>query len=132
MLFNIPFWFLYLKKLFLFILSVRVVPLTTVCSLTYHRLLRINFIPLKVLHLLSFPHPVLSLYIYYKLCMLMLIRFSHIWLYATLWIAAHQVPLSTGFSSQECWSGLPFLSPISCAVHFYNLCFRLPVVFWRD
>ena len=24
---------------------------------------------------------------------------------------AHQVPLSMGFSRQECWSGLPFLSP---------------------
>ena len=24
---------------------------------------------------------------------------------------AHQAPLSLGFSRQECWSGLPFLSP---------------------
>ena len=27
---------------------------------------------------------------------------------ATLWTAAHQAPLSTGFSRQEYWSGLPF------------------------
>ena len=27
------------------------------------------------------------------------------------WTAAHQAPLSMGFSRQEYWSGLPFLSP---------------------
>ena len=27
------------------------------------------------------------------------------------WTVAHQAPLSTGFSRQECWSGLPFASP---------------------
>ena len=27
------------------------------------------------------------------------------------WTAAHQAPLSTGFSRQEYWSGLPFPSP---------------------
>ena len=37
-------------------------------------------------------------------------RFSHVQLYATLWTAAHQDPLSTGFSRQEYWSGLPFPS----------------------
>ena len=31
--------------------------------------------------------------------------------FVTLLIEAHQVPLSMGFSRQECWSGLPFLSP---------------------
>ena len=30
-----------------------------------------------------------------------------------LWTAAHQAPLSTGFSRQEYWSGLPFPSPIN-------------------
>ena len=29
----------------------------------------------------------------------------------TPWTVAHQAPLSTGFSRQEYWSGLPFLSP---------------------
>ena len=29
----------------------------------------------------------------------------------TPWTAAHQAPLSVGFSRQECWSGLPFPSP---------------------
>ena len=33
------------------------------------------------------------------------------WLYVTLWIAAHQARLSTGFSKQEYCSGLPFPSP---------------------
>ena len=28
------------------------------------------------------------------------------------WTVAHQAPLSMGFSKQECWSGLPFPSPV--------------------
>ena len=31
--------------------------------------------------------------------------------FATPWIIAHQAPLSMGFSRQEYWGGLPFLSP---------------------
>ena len=30
----------------------------------------------------------------------------------TLWTVAHLAPLSTGFSRQGCWSGLPFPSPM--------------------
>ena len=41
----------------------------------------------------------------------LLSQFSHVRLCATLWTAAHQAPLSTGFSRQEYWSGLPFPSP---------------------
>ena len=41
----------------------------------------------------------------------MLSHFSRVRLYATLWTTAHQAPLSTGFSRQEYWSGLPFPSP---------------------
>ena len=36
---------------------------------------------------------------------------SHVWLLATLWTAAHQAPLSMGFSRQEYWSGVPLPSP---------------------
>ena len=32
-------------------------------------------------------------------------------LFVTLWTVAHQAPLSTGFSRQEYWSGLPFPPP---------------------
>ena len=32
---------------------------------------------------------------------------SHVQLFATPWTVAHQAPLSTGFSQQEYWSGLP-------------------------
>ena len=35
--------------------------------------------------------------------------FSHVWLFATVWTIAHQVPLSTGFSRQEYKSGFRFL-----------------------
>ena len=38
--------------------------------------------------------------------------FSHqVWLFATPWTIAHQVPLFKGFPSQEYWNGLPFPSP---------------------
>ena len=36
---------------------------------------------------------------------------SPLWLLATPWTAAYQVPLSMGFSRQEYWSGLPLSSP---------------------
>ena len=39
------------------------------------------------------------------LCMLSC--FSRVWLSVTPWTAARQAPLSTGFSRQEYWSGLP-------------------------
>ena len=45
--------------------------------------------------------------------LLLLSCFSHVQLCATLWTAAHQAPLSTGFSRQEYWSGLPFPSPLN-------------------
>ena len=31
--------------------------------------------------------------------------------FVTSWTVAHQASLSMGFSRQECWCGLPFLSP---------------------
>ena len=36
---------------------------------------------------------------------------SHVQLFATTWMVAHQVPLSMEFSRSEYWSGLPFPSP---------------------
>ena len=44
--------------------------------------------------------------------LLLLSRFSHVRLCATPRTAAHQAPLSLGFSRQERWSGLPFPSPM--------------------
>ena len=41
----------------------------------------------------------------------MLSHFSHVQLFATLWMVACQVYLSVEFSRQEYWSGLPFHSP---------------------
>ena len=35
---------------------------------------------------------------------------SHVQLFAAPWTVAHQAPLSTGFSRQGYWSGLPFPS----------------------
>ena len=37
--------------------------------------------------------------------------FSHVRLFVTTQTVAHQAPLSTGFSRQEYWSGLPFPPP---------------------
>ena len=44
--------------------------------------------------------------------LLLLSRFSRVRLCATPKTAAHQAPPSLGFSRQEHWSGLPFLSPM--------------------
>ena len=44
--------------------------------------------------------------------LLLLSRFSRVQLCATPQTAAHQAPLSLGFSRQEYWSGLPFPSPM--------------------
>ena len=46
------------------------------------------------------------------LLLLLLSRFSHVRLCATPETAAHQAPLSLGFSRQEHGSGLPFPSPM--------------------
>ena len=43
---------------------------------------------------------------------------SHIWLLVTPWTAAHQAPLSMGFSGQEYWSGVPLPSPRSSLPSF--------------
>ena len=44
--------------------------------------------------------------------LLLLSRFSRVQVCATPEMAAHQAPLSPGFSRQEHWSGLPFPSPM--------------------
>ena len=44
--------------------------------------------------------------------LLLLSHFSHVQLSVTPEMAAHQAPLSLGFSRQEYWSGLPFPSPM--------------------
>ena len=36
---------------------------------------------------------------------------SHVWLFVTSWTGARQALLSTGFSRQESWRGLPFPTP---------------------
>ena len=46
------------------------------------------------------------------LLLLLLSHFSRVRLCVTPWMAAHQAPLSLGFSRQEHWSGLPFPSPM--------------------
>ena len=40
----------------------------------------------------------------------MKVKVSHVQLFVTPWIVAHQTPLSMEFSRQEYWSGLPFPS----------------------
>ena len=46
------------------------------------------------------------------LLLLLLSHFSRVRLCVTPEMAAHQAPRSLGFSRQEHWSGLPFLSPM--------------------
>ena len=49
------------------------------------------------------------------LLLLLLCCFSRVRLLVTPWTAAYQAPLSTGFSRQEYWSGLPLPPP-----HLHN------------
>ena len=42
--------------------------------------------------------------------LLLLSRFSHVWLFVTPWTVAHKALLSMGFSRQEYWIKLPFPS----------------------
>ena len=44
--------------------------------------------------------------------LLLLSRFSRVWLCTTPQTAAHQAPPSLGFPRQKHWSGLPFPSPM--------------------
>ena len=62
--------------------------------------------------------------------LLLLSRFSHVWLSATPQTAAHQAPLSLGFSRQEQWSGLPFPLPMHACMlsHFSRV--RLCATLW--
>ena len=46
---------------------------------------------------------------------------SRVWTLATPWTAAHQTPLSMGFSRQEYWSGVPLPSPF----HWLPMCFAI-------
>ena len=46
-------------------------------------------------------------YYFYIYMLLLLSRFSRVWLRATPQTAAHQAPPSLGFSRQEHWSRLP-------------------------
>ena len=51
------------------------------------------------------------MYLRKTLCCVVLIHFSRVWLFATLWVLARRAPLSTVFSRQEYWSGLPCTLP---------------------
>ena len=66
----------------------------------------------------------------------MLSCFSHVRLCATPWTVAHQAPLSTEFSRQEYWSGLPFPPNISyywsnilIVIVNYKILFKLRYLF---
>ena len=63
-----------------------------------------------VIGLISFDH--FGFFSPVTVMLLLLSRFSRVRLCVTPWTAAHQAPLSLGFSRQEHWSGLPFPSPM--------------------
>ena len=70
---------------------------------------------------LPFPSPVHA-------CMLSC--FSHVRLFATLWIVAHQAPPSMEFPRQEYWSGLPFPSPVHACMLSRFSCVQLCATPW--
>ena len=54
-------------------------------------------------------HDLTIAYIYINMCVCVLSHFSRVQLFESIWTAARQAALSTGFSRQEYWSGLPCL-----------------------
>ena len=62
--------------------------------------------------------------------LLLLSHFSRVQLCATPEMAAHQTPLSLGFSRQEYWSGLPFPSPMHAGMLSRFSCVRLCATPW--
>jgi len=73
-----------------------------------------QFLPLGSLHLPNAATKNDDLVCYWGMLLLLLLllsRFSRVWLCASPQTAAHQTPPSLGFSRQEHWSGLPFPSP---------------------
>ena len=73
-----------------------------------------HFLSLKAkttgVFIISFPGPTIQSLPHIQFSSVQLL--SHVQLFATLGAVAHQAPLSTGFSRQEHWSGLPFPSPM--------------------
>ena len=61
----------------------------------------------------------------------MLSRFSCVWLFATLWTIACQVPLSMGFSRQQYWSGSPCPPPGNLPYLGMNPCL-LCLLHWHE
>ena len=73
--------------------------------------IRFTIVIISLMHMCTYTeHHVVHLKIhtsnYINVCVLS--HFSHIQLFVSLWTAAHQAPLSTGFFRQEHWSRLPF------------------------
>ena len=64
------------------------------------------------------------------LLLLLLSHFSHVRLCATPQMAAHQAPLSLGFSRQEYWSGLPFPSAMYACMLSRFIRLRLWATLW--
>ena len=58
---------------------------------------------------------------------------SRVWLLATPWIAAYQVPLSMGFSRQEYLvSHKYWYTRLSTSIFWYKTIITISVVFWRE
>ena len=65
------------------------------------------------------------------ICMCVLSHFSCVRLSAILWTVACQAPLSTGFTRQEYWSGLPHPPPRDLPDPGLNPCF-LCLLHWQE
>ena len=77
-------------------------------SLLQHHSSKASIIQCPAFFMVQLSHPYMLL--------LLLSCFSHVRLCATPYTAAHQAPLSMGFSRQEYWSGVPVFST---SIHDY-------------
>ena len=67
----------------------------------------LTFISLSIPTSLIIPSSVIS-FKYYLTVKVKVKSLSRVRLFVTPWTVALQVPLPTGFSRQDCWTGLPF------------------------
>ena len=97
---NFP-WFLLWHRFFLSV------------SCTFHKLWISHFSFVRISDVIPLClEKILCISTFQSLLLLLLSRFSRVQLCETPQTAAHQAPLSLGFSRQEHWSGLPFPSPV--------------------
>ena len=84
-----------------------------------------NILKVGMKHVCICVYVYIHTYVHIYVCVFVVWLLSHVQLFASSWIVAHQATLSIGFPRQEYWSGLLFSSPGYVCVYIY-------VSFWSN